>query len=189
MDTNLSSFGLVRRAKAGDTVALDRLIFRYLPRLRRWARRRLPAWARDLAETEDLVQETLVSAVRNLPTFEMRDEHSLRSYMKTAVRHRVQDEIKRVCRHPAGNALSDTMHASDPSPMTQAITREELWRCRAALARLKPVDRRLILLTLSEDLRASDLAARMHMRSADAARVALGRAVERLSREMDQLES
>jgi RNA polymerase sigma factor (sigma-70 family) len=189
MDTNLSSFGLVRRIKAGDSAALDRLIARYLPRLRRWARRRLPSWARDLAETEDLVQETLFNAVRNLPAFEMRGEHSLRSYMKAAVRNRVHDEIKRVCRHPAGNALPETMASPSPSPMQRAIAREDLWRCRAALARLRAGDRRLILAALSEDLSSGELAIRMEMRSADAARVALARAVRRLAREMEALDS
>ena len=189
VDTNLSSFGLVRRVKAGDAAALERLILRYLPRLRLWARHRLPPWARDLAETEDLVQETLFNAVRNLHGFEMRDEHSLRSYMKSAVRNRVQDEIKRVSRHPAGDSLTETMSATEPSPMRQAIAREDFWRCRAALARLKPADRRLILTALSEDLTFNELARRLDMRSADTARIALNRAVQRLSREMKVLES
>jgi RNA polymerase sigma factor (sigma-70 family) len=189
VDTNLSSFGLVRRVKAGDAAALERLILRYLPRLRLWARRRLPAWARDLAETEDLVQETLFNAVRNLHGFEMRDEHSLRAYMKSAVRNRVQDEIKRVCRHPVGDCLTDAMSTTEPSPMRRAIAREEFWRCRAALARLKPVDRRLILTALSEDLTFNELANRMKIRSADTARIALNRAVQRLGREMKALES
>ena len=49
MDTNLSSFGLVRRVKAGDSAALDRLILRYFPRLRRWARENyVPASQRDM---------------------------------------------------------------------------------------------------------------------------------------------
>jgi RNA polymerase sigma-70 factor, ECF subfamily len=54
-----SSIELIEPAKAGDSHALDTLIARYLPRLQRWASGRLPAWARDLAETQDLVQETV----------------------------------------------------------------------------------------------------------------------------------
>src|SRR5437868_8574731 len=121
MDHQSSSFGLVRRAKAGDVRALDRLILRYLPRLRRWARRRLPAWARDLAETEDLVQETLYNAIRQLPTFEMRDHHSLRAYMKRAVRNRIQDEVKRASRHPPGESLPQHLLSELPSPSDRAI--------------------------------------------------------------------
>jgi RNA polymerase sigma factor (sigma-70 family) len=189
VDTNLSSFGLVRRAKAGDVTALDRLIVRYLPRLRRWARRRLPTWARDMAETEDLVQETLFNAVRHLPSFEMRHEHSLRAYMKQAVRNRVQDEIKRASRHPPAGALPEDVCSDLPSPVDRAIAREDLWRCRAALARLRPADRRLILLALSGDTSLRALAERSGKPSSDAARVALGRAVRRLAIAMEELES
>src|SRR5947207_62997 len=141
-----SSFGLVQRVKAGDASALNRLILRYLPRLRRWTRRRLPPWARDLAETEDLVQETLLNAVRNLPAFEMRHDLSLQGYMKRAARNRVNDEIKRAKRHLTPETLDPEVAGGEPSPERQAISREDLWRCRVALARLRPKDRRLILL-------------------------------------------
>ena len=52
-----SSVELLERARAGDSDALDRLLGRYLPRLRRWASGRLPRRARDLSDTDDLVQE------------------------------------------------------------------------------------------------------------------------------------
>ena len=55
-----SSLALLERARAGDRQALETLTARYLPRLRRWASGRLPRWARDLADTEDLVQETVL---------------------------------------------------------------------------------------------------------------------------------
>ena len=58
-----SSLELLERAKAGDAQALDLLIARYVPRLQRWASGRLPGWARDLADTQDLVQETVVPGV------------------------------------------------------------------------------------------------------------------------------
>jgi RNA polymerase sigma-70 factor (ECF subfamily) len=189
MDTNLSSYGLVRRVKAGDRFALERLILRYLPRLRRWARRRLPPWARDLAETEDLVQDTLFNAVRNLPTFEMRQPYALRAYMKQALKNRVQDEIKRAHRHPPGDALSAVMRSDLPSPADRVLSREDLWRCRAALARLRPTDRKIILVVLGEDVSSRELADRINMPSADAARMALNRAVRRLAREMERLDS
>ena len=48
---------LVERAKGGDSEALERLLARAMPRLRRWATGRLPRWTRDLTDTDDLVQE------------------------------------------------------------------------------------------------------------------------------------
>src|SRR5262245_26983886 len=69
-----TSLALLERVRLGDKDALEALLRRYVPALRRWARGRLPRWARDLADTEDLVQETVVRGLRNLPTFEYRHE-------------------------------------------------------------------------------------------------------------------
>lgn len=188
MDTE-SSFGLVRRAKAGDSTAVDRLILRYLPRLRRWIHRRLPAWARDIADTEDLVQETLVNAVRNLPRLEMRNQFSFRAYMKRAARNRVNDEMKRADRHLSSEGVLENIHAKEPSAFQRIVAREDLWRCRVALARLPPADRRLILLALSDGSEAKRLARKAGKSSGDAARMALNRALRRLAVEMERLTS
>ena len=45
-----SSFELIERAQGGDPAALERLLERYRPRLRRWASGRLPRYARDMHE-------------------------------------------------------------------------------------------------------------------------------------------
>lgn len=183
-----SSFGLVQRIKAGDVSALNRLILRYLPRLRRWTRRRLPTWARDLAETEDLVQDTLLNAVRNLPQFEMRHDLSLQAYMKRAARNRLNDEIKRASRHLAPQALDTELPGEQPSPERAAISREDLWRCRVAIARLRPKDRRLILLALAGERKSERLGSKTGQ-SPEAARVALSRALARLADEMERIAS
>ncbi|HET8645779.1 MAG TPA: hypothetical protein VFO85_09840, partial [Vicinamibacteria bacterium] len=44
---------------------------RYLPLLNRWAAGRLPAWARDLSDTRDLVQDALVGSLKHLDSFEV----------------------------------------------------------------------------------------------------------------------
>src|SRR4051812_43045501 len=51
---------LLVRAQAGDADALNDLFRRHVPLLSRWARGRLPGWARDVADTHDLVQETAI---------------------------------------------------------------------------------------------------------------------------------
>ena len=50
-----TSVELLRRARDGESEALDRLLERYLPPFRAWASRRLPRWARDGLDTDDLV--------------------------------------------------------------------------------------------------------------------------------------
>jgi len=65
-----TTISLLTRAKEGDTTALDQLVERSIPPLRRWARGRLPTWARGLAETQDLVQDAVMRTLPRLATFE-----------------------------------------------------------------------------------------------------------------------
>src|SRR5262245_18642265 len=84
-----SSFELVQRAQAGDRQALDRLLERYGPRLRRWASGRLPRYVRDMSDTADLVQEVLLGAVQNLRRFDQRGEWAFQAYLRQAVTNRI----------------------------------------------------------------------------------------------------
>ncbi len=173
-----SSFGLIARAKAGDDGAIDRLILRYFPRLKRWARRGVPMWARDFNDTEDLVQETLVHAFRNLPRLQMQSRFSFRTYMRRALRR------------PPVEELRPSIAVDAASPATRCIAKEDLWRCRAALARLRPSDRRVILARLAqENVTYRGIATSAGRPSEDAVRVALARALTRLAREMQRLEN
>src|SRR6478735_8112911 len=72
-----SSFALLLRARAGDEAARNELCARYLPRLRRWAHGRLPVWARDHLDTEDIVQDALMKSVRRLDTFAPEHERAV----------------------------------------------------------------------------------------------------------------
>ena len=61
---------LLERFKRGDEEAVSLLVERSIPPLKRWARGRLPQWARSLAETQDLVQNAVLRALPHLKTFE-----------------------------------------------------------------------------------------------------------------------
>ena len=67
-----STFSLIERARGGDEQALERLFARHLKPLQRWASGRLPKWARNLADTDDLVQDTLLKTFKRLESFEPR---------------------------------------------------------------------------------------------------------------------
>src|SRR5262245_25197922 len=79
LETTVSLLNLIRQ---GDESASDRLLKRHLPVLTRWARGRLPRSARDLADTNDLVQDTLVRAMKHLDTFEVRHEGAFLAYLR-----------------------------------------------------------------------------------------------------------
>src|SRR4029450_7466207 len=80
-----STFELIRRLRDGDRDALERLVARHLRPLQRWVRGRLPRWARDLSDTDDLVQDTLLRTFSKLEVFEPRRVGALQAYLRQAV--------------------------------------------------------------------------------------------------------
>ena len=94
-----STATLLSLLRDGDGAARERLMARYLPMLRRWAHGRLPSFARDLNDTNDLVQITLLSALKNLDQFESRHEGALLAYLRTSLMNAIRGEMRRVGRH------------------------------------------------------------------------------------------
>src|SRR5512145_3132036 len=101
-----SSYALLKRAQQGDEVARNELCARYLPRLRRWAHGRLPLWAREHLDTEDIVQDTLLQSVRRLDAFTPQHERAFCAYVCEALRNRLRDAVRRAVRRPAGEPVS-----------------------------------------------------------------------------------
>jgi RNA polymerase sigma factor (sigma-70 family) len=180
-----STADLLQRARHGDTEALNELFSRYLPSLRRWARGRLPRWTRDVRDTDDVVQETLVQTLKHLGSFEPRHEGALQAYLRQALVNRVRDEVRRVGRHAVPDPIVDDHPASTASPLEQAIGREALERYEAALHRLRPEEREVIIARVELGQSYQQIAAGHGKASADAARMAVSRALVRLAEEMD----
>ena len=178
-----TSARLFADARRGRGSALDRLLSRELPWLRRWAHGRLPRWARSLADTADLIQDAMVRTLGRIEAFEPRGRHALGAYLREAVRNRIRDEHRRIVRRGLPSTLRDSTPAADPSPLDDAIARAMDARYRAALARLNPVERELIVAHLELDYTHEQLGC-MLGRSRDAARMALRRAIVRLAAEM-----
>lgn len=183
-----ASVELLRRAHAGDDRALELLLTRYLPRLRRWAHGRLPRWARGPLETDDLVQETVLAALRNFGNFTPRHDGAVGAYLRQALVHRIQDEIKKARRKPAVDELPETIYEPGPSPFEQAVGGETLMRFEAALARLHDEEREAVVLRVELRYSYAEIAAAMGKPSADAARMTVGRALIRLAQEMGHVQ-
>jgi RNA polymerase sigma-70 factor (ECF subfamily) len=176
---------LLVRARSGDREALERLLVRYRPVLRRWAKGRLPVWARDLAETDDLVQDTLVQTVGKIGAFEPRHDGALLAYLRKALQNRLRDEIRRRGRMPERASLDTQAPDDTASPLERAVGVQNLELYEAALARLRPEDRELIVLRLEMRLSYEELAKAARKPSANAARMAVLRALVRLGEEIE----
>jgi RNA polymerase sigma-70 factor (ECF subfamily) len=179
-----TSLQLLERARSGDRGALNALMARYLPRLRQWASGRLPRWARDLADTQDLVQDVLLQTFKNLERFEARDEGALQAYLRQGVINRIRDEFRRSGRRPALSELDAQMPDDSASPLEEAIGSEALDRYERALGRLRPQDREAIIAHVELDFTNAEIAVALGKPSANAARMAVERALVRLAEEM-----
>lgn len=179
-----STFALIERVRDGDEEALEMLMARHVGPLRRWARGRLPRWARDLADTDDLVQETLLRTFKKIDDFEVRGIGALQAYLRQAVLNRIRDELRRKARAPVRVEFDGLNIEAADSPLEEAIGREAVDRYEAALARLKPEEREAIIARVELDYTYEELAIALGKPTPDAARKTAQRALLRLAEEM-----
>jgi RNA polymerase sigma-70 factor (ECF subfamily) len=181
-----STVRLLERARAGDRQALDAVFARCVPRLRRWAAGRLPRWARDFADTQDLVQEAVIQTFRRIEEFEPRGEGALQAYLRQAVMNRIRDELRRFGRRGEVAELDSDLSGGEPSPLESAIGHETTERYERALASLRPEDREAIIARVELGYKHQELAEALGKPSPDAARKAAERALVRLAAEMNR---
>ncbi len=181
-----STRALLDRARGGDEGARDRLFARYMPILRRWAHCRLPASARDLHETDDLVQVTLMRSLARLDSFQHRGEGAFLAYLRQILMNVVRDEIRRAARRHAPAPLAEEIPDPGPSTLERALGRETLERYEAALAELVEQQREATILRLEMGFDYRQVAEALGLASADAARMTVGRALVRLAEMMDE---
>jgi RNA polymerase sigma-70 factor (ECF subfamily) len=179
-----STAQLLERAREGDQIALDVLFSRYVGPLNRWARGRLPGWARSLSDTQDLVQDVLLQTFKKLDTFESRGEGALAAYLRQALINRLRDEMRRVKRCPPQTALDTRAEDHAPSPLEAAVGREGLDRYERALATLAADDREAVVARLEFGYTYDEIARMLQKPTPDAARKAVERAIVRLVQEM-----
>lgn len=179
-----STVELLDRARKGDQAALDRLFARHAAPLRRWASGRLPRWARDLTDTDDLVQEALLQTFKRIDQFEARGVGALYAYLRQAVLNRIRDELRRRGRRPDETGLDGTEPDTVVSPLEEAIGSEMAERYERALTRLSPQEQELIIARVEMDCSYEELAESLGKPTPDAARKAAKRALVRLAEEM-----
>ena len=183
--TDEPTIELVIKAKDGDRMALEALLERCLPALRRWAHGRLPSSARGHLDTEDVVQESALHVVRRLQAFEPRHVGAMQAYLRQSVMNRIRDEIRRVGRRPPPLPILDDHPSDEMSPLETAIQTETYERYREALSHLSVRDRELVVARIEAQWDLKDIASKFEMPSVDAARMAVSRALKRLTTQLN----
>jgi RNA polymerase sigma factor (sigma-70 family) len=179
-----STIRLLWAARGGDAEALDLLFARVAPKLRRWARGRLPRWARRGEDTVDVVQDALLGVLGHLDHFEPRRSRALEAYLKQAVRNRVRDLVRRHERRGADAVLDSDPPAPSRSPLDEMMEADRARRFSRACASLTEGERELVVARLELGYSYEQIALVTGRNSADAARMALKRAIVRLAEHM-----
>jgi len=135
-------------------------------------------------DTADVVQETVLQTIRNLGSFEPQREGALLGYLRRALLNRVRDRFRYAARHPVAGEISETAPDGGASPLELAIDEEDRRHYQDALSRLMPGDREAIVGRVELGYSYEQLAFILKKPTPGAARVAVRRALLRLSDEM-----
>lgn len=98
---------LVRRLVQGDSRSFQSFYDAYAPRLGAFAARRTRG---DYAAVEDIVQSTLIRAVRSLPSY--RAEASLFTWLCQICRSEIADQYRKSKRRPATVSIDESLSTS-----------------------------------------------------------------------------
>ncbi len=175
---------LLDEVRAGNEAAVSHLYKRHLARLQRWARGRLPRGAREMMDTDDLVQQVLMKTLRHVDSFEPTRTGGFQSYLRAGVTNLIRDELRRRQRQPPGHQTASSVEAFGPSPLEELVGREKLDRYERGLSQLTESDREIVVARLELGLSYDEIAKELGKPSADAARMAVTRAVTRLAEEV-----
>jgi RNA polymerase sigma-70 factor (ECF subfamily) len=179
-----STLHVLERAQGGDEAAARVLIERALPSVRRWARGRLPRYARSDADTEDIVQDAFLRTLRRIKRFQHRTVGGLQAYLRQAVVNRVRDLIRGSKKHGTADGVLPEPRDWKPSPLEAAIMREQLDHFLDGLRRLRPADRQVIVWRIELGYTADEIATKLG-KSKAAAGMTVTRAMTRLAKEMN----
>ena len=171
----LSTATLLSQVRQGNPRATEALCAAYLPILTRWAHGRLPNYARQMLETNDLVQVTLIRALNNIHHIKVEREGAFIAYLRRIMLNAIRDEIRKAYRQPVCEELVEDLPLGEPSPVEQAIGREVVAGYEKALAQLPEAQREAVMLRIEFGFSFPEIAAATQSPSANAARMMVSR--------------
>lgn len=153
---------LIRAAQRGDEGACDRIFRRYQDRLRMVIRLRLGRKLRGVLDSGDVLQETLLAAVKSFDRFEARDEASLLNWLSKIAEHQIQAAAEHhgAQKRDVGRNVPLQLQAPDlstrnllrelvgasPTPIDSVVEAEQAAAVEACVAALPEDLRELIVL-------------------------------------------
>lgn len=189
-----TSLNLVRQVQKGDRQALDALFKRYAARVLQIVRCRLGVGLRARLESQDIVQEAFLRALKDFQKFEIRHEGAFLHWISKLVTNVIRDRNdyfhaqKRAMSkdQPLSQARADASHATadipgpDKTPSQFLVLDEDFQRLLAAMDLLNADSREAVVQRDLEGLSFAEIGELLG-RSDDAARMLYARAKARLA--------
>lgn len=180
-----STATLIFKAKNGDDSARSRLCSIYLPILTKWAHGRLPTYARDMSETDDLVQASLLNALNKLDGFVPKHEGAFLAYLRKILLNNIRMEIRRISSQKSQTDKKANIHNEDQaSALDIAIGSEMVEQYERALLKLTTQAREIVILRVEFGFSYPEIAVAMECTSANTARMLCSRSLMKLAASM-----
>jgi RNA polymerase sigma factor (sigma-70 family) len=178
---------LARRIQASDPGSEDEFVRIFYPHVMSIALGRL----RDLETARETAQDTLLGVLRILREGGLREPEKLPSFVSRTALNRVNSAIQELIARRAklatdmrGEGALDNRPEIIDDPAVDEEERRAL--VRAVLRKLKPVDRRILILTLADSLNPREIALRLGMKPENI-RNHKSRAIKILQRELRKM--
>ena len=191
---------LLLLAEHGEQLAVQRLLERHRPRLRRMIEVRLDKRLSPRVDPSDIIQVSLLDASRRLSDYLATRPLPFYPWLRAIAYSRLQDEYRRHVRakrrsvkleepmaplpDQSAMLLASQFIASGTSPSQRLLREESQRRIRAALAQLDPTDREILVLRHLEQMPVAEIAALLSI-SEGAVKMRRLRAIERLRHLLD----
>jgi RNA polymerase sigma-70 factor (ECF subfamily) len=111
----------------------------------------------------------------------VRGDGALQGYLRLSVINRINDEIRRVERRPQRDELDTGVVDTAASPLEAAIGAQAVERYEGALASLTEIERQMIVARIELGHTYEEIARLVGKPTADAARIAVARALAKLA--------
>jgi RNA polymerase sigma-70 factor, ECF subfamily len=175
---------LLRDIRKGSREAEHALCARCLPLLRRWAHGRLPHAARDVSDTDDLVQVALMRALRHLEEFESSGSGSFLAYLRQILLNEVRVELRKHRRRGTAVDIDDVSLGDDgDSVIENLVGRERLSAYERALGSLERLQQEAVVMRLELGMSYIEMALETGT-TPDAVRMTVSRALKRMARHL-----
>jgi len=175
---------LLEKVRGGDENAIRDLVELYRPMLERWASGRLPARARGLVDTTDLVHVSLVRVLGQVQNLDVSRPGAFLAYLRRSLLNQMRNQIRAAESRPRGAESVERM--TDLVSVEAEVGDSTLRGYEDALSRLPESDQAAVILRVEFRLKYHEIAEALGKPSAGAVRKQVTRALVRLASMMEE---